>query len=449
MKPIACIVLAAGMGTRMKSSVPKVLHEAGGRSLLGHVLHAVKALEAANVVLVVGPDMADVTGAAQAVIAGVASTVQTQRLGTGHAVNMAVPELKDHDGPVLIVYGDVPLIRPETLGELRGIVEEGADMAVLGFKTNDPHGYGRLITDGGKLLAIREQLDASTKEREISICNSGIICVQSETLQLLLPKIGNDNAKGEYYLTDLVGLCNDAGKACKFTLCDESEVLGVNDRVQLSQVEDLFQQRYRRQAMLGGATLVGEDTVFLSADSRIGRDVTIGPNVVIGLGVEIADSAQILPFSHLERAKVGEGAVIGPYARLRPDADIGKGAKVGNFVEIKKATLEAGAKVNHLSYIGDARVGEGANVGAGTITCNYDGFLKHFTDIGDGAFIGSNTALVAPVKIGDGAIVGSGSVITRDVAPSALAVARGRQENRPGWADKFRALMRARKKAQS
>ncbi len=445
MSSIACIVLAAGMGTRMKSVRPKVLHRAGGRSLLGHVLASAGELEAQRVCVVHGPGMDVVRAAALQAVPDAGFAEQGERLGTGHAVSKAMPLLKGFAGKVLVLYGDVPLIRTETLRELCEVVTEQAPMAVLGFKATDPHGYGRLITRGTSLLAIREQLDASGEEKEISLCNSGVICIDFGLLGQLLPQIGNDNAKGEYYLTDLVGLCAEAGRTCGYIVCDEDEVHGVNDRVQLAGIEERLQQRYRRDAMRGGATLVAPETVFLSADTVIGRDVVIGPNVVIGPGVTIADEAQILPFCHLEGAAIGKGAVVGPYARLRPAADVQAGAKVGNFVEIKKATVEPGAKVNHLTYIGDARVGEGANVGAGTITCNYDGYFKHFTDIGPGAFIGSNSALVAPVKIGAGAMVGSGSVVTRDVPDDALAIARGKQEERTGWAARFREMMKQKK----
>jgi bifunctional UDP-N-acetylglucosamine pyrophosphorylase/glucosamine-1-phosphate N-acetyltransferase len=443
MTAIACIVLAAGMGTRMKSNLPKVLHKAGGRSLLGHALSTVAELAPQGVNVVVGPDMDIVSAEAKASAPDCRVFEQTKRNGTAHAVSVAMPGLDGFSGQVLILYGDVPLIESETLREL--CIAAGDTMAVLGFNAADPHGYGRLISDGDRLLAIREHLDASEQERGISICNSGIICIDNTLLQAWLPQIGNDNAKGEYYLTDLVEICNARSRTCRYTLCDEDQVRGVNDRAQLAEIEAILQTRYRTRAMRNGATLVAPQTVFLSPDTKIGRDVVIEPNVVIGPGVEIADGAHILSFCHLEGAKIAGGCSIGPYARLRPGADVQTGAKVGNFVEIKKASIEPGAKVNHLTYIGDARVGEGANIGAGTITCNYDGFFKHFTDIGAGAFIGSNSSLVAPVKIGDGALVGSGSVITRDVEHDALVLARGRQEQRTGWAKKFREAMLAKK----
>ena len=443
MTAIACIVLAAGMGTRMKSNLPKVMHKAGGRSLLGHALSAVAELAPERINVVVGPDMDIVSNEARRYAPDCRLFEQTERKGTAHAVSMAVPGLEGFSGQVLILYGDVPLIESATLRDL--CTAAGGSMAVLGFNAADPHGYGRLISSGNQLLAIREHLDASDEERTIAICNSGIICIDSTLLQAWLPQIGNDNAKGEYYLTDLVEICNAKGNDCRFTECDEDQVRGVNDRIQLAEIEAILQTRYRTQAMQGGATLVAPQTVFLSPDTKIGRDVVIEPHVVIGPGAEIADGVHILSFCHLEGAKVAGGCTIGPYARLRPGADVQSGAKVGNFVEIKKASIEPGAKVNHLTYIGDARVGKGANIGAGTITCNYDGFFKHFTDIGAGAFIGSNSSLVAPVKIGDGALVGSGSVITRDVEHDALVLARGRQEQRTGWAKKFRKAMLAKK----
>ena len=445
MDAIACVILAAGMGTRMKSAMPKVLHRAGGRSLLGHVLCATSEVNSERVCVVVGPQMQSVADETVAFLPGATVFEQAERNGTAHAVSMAMPGLEGFEGKVLILYGDVPLIEASTLQQLCDVVDDTSTMAVLGFEAADPHGYGRLIGSGNRLLAIREELDATDEERRVTNCNSGVICIKASALLEWLPLISDDNAKGEFYLTDLVELCNDAGQKCGFVLCDEDQVRGVNDRCQLALISDILQTRYRTKAMLGGATLVAPDTVYLSADTRLGRDVVIEPNVTMGPGVEIADGAHIYSFSHLEGAKIGQSAVVGPFARLRPGADLAKGSKVGNFVEIKNATIEAGAKVNHLSYVGDTRVGEQANIGAGTITCNYDGFFKHHTDIGAGAFIGSNSALVAPVKIGDGAIVGSGSVVTKDVAPDSLVVARGRQEERVGWAARFRKLMRAKK----
>jgi bifunctional UDP-N-acetylglucosamine pyrophosphorylase/glucosamine-1-phosphate N-acetyltransferase len=436
----AFIVLAAGMGTRMKSAVPKVLHKAGGRSMLGHVLSAVNDLEPERVVVVVSPDADAVSTEARKHCGIAAIAAQAERLGTAHAASMARNELDGFSGTVVVCFGDVPLIQSATLNHLVAKVDDVSAIAVLGFEAANPHGYGRLVRNrDGALVAIREELDASDEERRITLCNSGVVAARAKVFWDLLSKISNDNAQGEYYLTDIVELANSAGHRVCHAECPEEEVQGVNDRVQLAEIEAKLQARYRRKAMLGGATLVAPETVFLSHDTIIGRDVTIGPNVVFLPGVSIGDGSQILGFCHLEGAEVGNGCAVGPYARLRPGTRLQAGSKAGNFVEIKNAVLEDGAKVNHLTYIGDARVGEKANVGAGTITCNYDGYNKHHTDIGAGAFIGSNSSLVAPVKIGDGAYVGSGSVVTKDVSPDALAVARGRQEERPGWAARYRA----------
>ena len=452
MTSVACIVLAAGLGTRMKSDRPKVLHAAAGRSLIGHVLAAAGALGASRTVTVVGPGMDDVATVARAALPEVEIAVQKERRGTADAVAAAETSAREAAPTTLILYGDVPLVRPDTLLRLIEAVAAGARLAVLGFEADDPTGYGRLIVDGeGRLRAIREELDATPEERAVTLCNSGLMAVETALLWRLLPGIGEANAKNERYLTDLAGLGAAEGVRPAVVRCPQDEVLGVNSRNDLARVERLFQERLREAAMAGGATLVAPETVFLCHDTRIGHDVVIEPNVTIGPGVTIADGATIRSFCHLEGAEVGEGAIIGPFARLRPGAAIGEAAHIGNFVEIKNANIEAGAKANHLAYIGDADIGAGANIGAGTITCNYDGFAKHRTEIGAGAFIGSNSALVAPVKIGEGAYVGSGSVITRDVPADALAVARGRQEVKEGWASRQRnaeAARRARGKAE-
>ncbi len=447
MTATAIIVLAAGLGTRMRSARPKVLHEAAGRSLLGHVLSAAASLPPRRAVIVTGPDTPQVRDEALRFMPEAQTVIQTERLGTAHAVSFAREALEGFDGVTLVLYGDVPLIRPETIGALAASVSAETPMAVLGFDAADPHGYGRLVTDGktGALQAIREELEATDEERAITFCNSGVIAIDNALLWELLPRVDNANAKGEYYLTDLVELANKAGYRVACAECPEEEVMGVNDRAQLAAVEAILQDRLRTAAMKNGVTLVDPSSVFFSADTKLGGDIRIEPWVWIGPGVEIADNVTILAHCHIEQARIAEGAQIGPFARLRPAADIREGAKIGNFVEVKKSVVEEGAKVNHFTYLGDARVGARANIGAGTITCNYDGFFKHTTDIGQGAFIGSNSSLVAPVKVGDGAYVGSGSVITRDVAPGALAVARGRQVEKPGWAEKFRKVMRRRK----
>ena len=443
MTDIAIIVLAAGKGTRMKSASPKVLHQAAGRSLLAHVLHAAKALAPARTVIVAGSGMDGVAAEARAIVPEAAIVLQEERQGTAHAVSMAEPALRGFSCRVLVLYADAPLIRPETLA---AVSAGDAAMTVLGFEAADPTGYGRLVrTSSGDVVAIREQLDASPDERAINLCNSGIISISSELLWQLLPKIGNSNAKQEYYLTDLVGLVAATGARVGLAVCPESEVAGVNDRVQLAAVEAGFQNRYRRQHMLNGVTLTAPETVYFSADTEIGEDVTIEPHVVFGPGVAVASNVEILAFSHIEGASIAAGARIGPYARLRPGAEIGANAHIGNFVEVKKAVIGKGAKANHLSYIGDAKVGAGSNIGAGTITCNYDGYEKHLTDIGENVFVGSNTALVAPVKVGDGANIAAGSIITRDVPADALAISRAELRVREGWALRYREIKKARK----
>lgn len=448
MSDLAIVVLAAGKGTRMKSELPKVLHRAAGRSLLAHVLHAAKDLAPSRAVVVAGPGMDNVAAEATSIFPQAVCAVQNERLGTGHAVSMAREHLSGFNGTVLILYGDVPLITAESLRGLTALVTTQHPLAVLGFEAADPHGYGRLIRNAlGDVVAIREQLDATLEERQITLCNSGIIAISAGLLWNLLPKIKNSNAKGEYYLTDLVELGAIAGSACGLAICPESEVAGVNDRVQLAGIEATLQTAYRRKHLLNGATLTAPDTVFFSADTVIGRDVVIEPSVIFGPGVSVADNVEILAFSHLEGTQIGQGARIGPFARLRPGAQIGDAAHIGNFVEVKKAVIGHGAKANHLTYIGDARVGPRTNIGAGTITCNYDGYEKHLTDIGENVFVGSNTALVAPVKIGDGASIAAGSVITRDIPADALAMTRPGLDVRPGWAARNREIKAARKAA--
>jgi bifunctional UDP-N-acetylglucosamine pyrophosphorylase / glucosamine-1-phosphate N-acetyltransferase len=440
-KPRRCltIVLAAGEGVRMRSVRPKVLHELASRSMLAHTLSAVIEGAAGEVVVVVGPNRDSVSAEALKVAPGAKIAVQRERRGTADAVLAARGQIAQGYDDVLVTYADIPLIKPATLAALRAGLSQGAGVVALGFEAANPTGYGRLIERGGRLIAIREHKDANDDERASRLCNAGPIAFNGAEALRLLDAVTPNNAQGEYYLTDIVEIANGRGIVARALVADEKEVMGVNDRVQLAAAEAALQDRLRRRAMTEGATLIAPDTVFLAYDARIGRDVLIEPHVVIGSGVRIEDGAIIRAFSHLEGARISRGAVVGPFARLRPGADIAGNARVGNFVEIKAATIEEGAKVNHLTYIGDARVGAHANIGAGTITCNYDGFTKHKTDIGAGAFIGSNSALVAPVRIGDGAYVGSGSVITKTVEPDALAVARGRQETRAGWAKTFRA----------
>jgi len=442
----AAIVLAAGLGTRMKSDRPKVLHRLAGQPMILHVLDALAGLEIERAVVVVGAGMEAVAEA----VAPHPCALQEPRLGTGHAALAARAAMQGFDGDVLVLYGDTPLIRPETLAAMLAArrAEPRPAVVVLGFRPDDPGDYGRLVTGpDGTLEAIVEAGDATAGQRAIGLCNSGVMAVDGARLFGWLDRVGNANAKGEYYLTDIVALARADGCARAWVEAPADELRGVNDRADLAAAEAAMQGRLRARAMAGGATLVDPASVFLSADTRLGRDVTIGPNVVFGPGVTVGDGVEIHAFSHIEGAAVAAGARVGPFARLRPGARVAEGARIGNFVEIKNAAVEAGAKVNHLTYVGDARVGAGANLGAGTITCNYDGFFKDVTDIGAGAFIGSNTALVAPVKVGDGAIVGAGSVITRDVPADALAVTRAELREVDGWARRYRELRAAEKRA--
>ena len=433
------ILLAAGEGTRMRSNLAKPLHAVAGRSMLAHALLALAGAGADSIAVVIGPNGGALAAEARKCVANVEIFVQTERRGTAHAVLAAREALAKGFDDVVVAYADTPLISAATIAALRKPLCEGVGLCALGFDAADPSGYGRLLERDGALVAIREHKDATAEERSVRRCNAGPMAFLGARALEMLDAVRADNFAGEFYLTDLVEIAARKGLVAKAILASEEEVMGVNDRVQLARAEAAMQGRLRRRAMLGGATLIAPDTVFLSMDTEIGRDILIEPNVVCGPGVKIEDGAIIHAFSHLEGARVAGGASIGPYARLRPGADIREKAKVGNFVEIKSALIEPGAKVNHLSYIGDARVGAGANVGAGVITCNYDGFSKFRTDIGAGAFVGSNSALVAPVSIGDGAYVGSGSVVTENVEADALAIARGRQYVKPGWAKAFRA----------
>jgi bifunctional UDP-N-acetylglucosamine pyrophosphorylase / glucosamine-1-phosphate N-acetyltransferase len=448
MTEIALIVLAAGKGTRMKSTLPKVMHKVAGRTLLGHALGAAAALNPKQTVVVVGPDM-DVVGVeAKRFLPNSVLAVQEDRLGTGHAVSMAKGALSGFAGTVLMLYADVPLISAASISALVAQISSQTPAAILGFEAANPHGYGRLIkASNGGISAIREELDATLSEKSITLCNSGIIAVDSSLLWKHLAAIKNDNAKGEYYLTDLIELIARSGATIGLATCSETEVAGVNDRVQLAAIEATLQAQYRKRAMLAGATLVAPETVYFSADTKIGSDVVIEPNVFFAPGVTVGDNVQIYANSHIEGTVIGNGAKIGPFARLRPGADIREDAHIGNFVEVKKAVIGKGAKANHLTYIGDAKVGPGSNIGAGTITCNYDGYEKHLTDIGARVFVGSNTALVAPVKIGDGANIAAGSVITSDVPADSLAITRSDLQVKQGWAARYRKMKEARKLA--
>jgi bifunctional UDP-N-acetylglucosamine pyrophosphorylase / glucosamine-1-phosphate N-acetyltransferase len=444
--PALIIVLAAGKGTRMKSALPKVLHKVAGRSMLAHVLDLAAKSAAGKVAVVVGPDMAKVEAEAAVQFPGAEIYVQRNQRGTADAVLAARPAIEKHNGDVIVLYADTPLIRVETIARIRAKLDAGAHVAVLGFRSKDPAGYGRLLTDAsGALTAIREDKDASPAERQVDLCNSGVMAFRVPRLAALLDRIGNSNAKGEYYLTDAVEIARADGLKAVVVECDEDEVLGVNARNQLAEAEAIWQRRARLDFMASGVTMTAPETVWLSFDTKIASDVTIEPNVYFGPGVTVETGAEIKANCHFEGAVIGANARIGPFARLRPGARLAAGVHVGNFVEVKNVAMAQGSKANHLSYLGDGSVGSKANIGAGTIFCNYDGFNKHRTEIGDGAFVGSNSSLVAPVKIGAGAYIGSGSVITKDVNAGSLALERSAQEERPGWAEKFRTMMARRK----
>ena len=439
------VILAAGEGTRMKSDTPKVLHSIGGRSMLGHVIGSVRAAGIDAIAVVIGPGRDDVAAEVKRAAPEARIFVQTERLGTAHALLAARDALEAGVDDLLVLFADTPLIRPETLTALRGRLAEGQTVTALGFEAVHPMGYGRLVTSGASLNAIREHKDASEAERAITLCNSGLMAIDGRKALALVSAIGNANVQREYYLTDIVEEARKQHLPTGFEVAPEDEVMGVNDRVQLAAAEAVLQTRLRRKAMLGGATLVAPETVFLSHDTVIGRDVMIEPHVVCGPGVVIGDGVLVHAFCHLEQAQIHTGAQIGPFARMRPGADVGPEAKIGNFVELKNAVIGPGAKISHLSYIGDADVGARANIGAGTITCNYDGFFKYRTVIGEEAFVGANSSLVAPIVIGAGAYVGSGSVITKEVSADSLAVARGKQIERSGWAEAFRTASKAKK----
>jgi len=434
------IVLAAGEGTRMRSARPKVLHMVAGQSLIGRVLGAVRAFGATSTAIVVGPGQDAVAAEAKRIMPAADCFLQLERRGTAHAVLAAKSAIKRRPDDVLVLYGDTPLIRAETLRRLRVPLAAGAAMVVAAFRPSDPAGYGRLIIEDDQLVAIREHADASEAERVIGLCNGGIMAFAGNAALSILERIGNRNRKGEYYLTDAVAIARGLKLNVVAVEVEEDDVRGINTKKELAEAEAVAQQRLRNAALDAGVTMVAPETVFLSADTRLGKDVVIEPYVVFGEKVVVEDGAIIHAFSHLAGAHVGKGVSVGPFARLRPGARLGEGARIGNFVEVKEAIIGAGAKANHLSYIGDATIGDDANIGAGTITCNYDGEAKHRTEIGKNAFIGSNSALVAPVAIGDNAYVGSGSVITADVPPDALALGRGRQVIKEGWASRLRAL---------
>jgi bifunctional UDP-N-acetylglucosamine pyrophosphorylase/glucosamine-1-phosphate N-acetyltransferase len=430
----------------MRSARPKVLHPIAGRTLLAHTLDAVAQAGASATAVVIGPDGDSVAAEARRVVPEAEIFTQTERRGTAHAVLAARCALAREFDEVLVIFADTPLIRPHTLVRMRDALAAGAALVVIGFRAKNPSGYGRILLEAGQIAAIREELDASPAERGIDLCNAGLMGFAGVSALSVLSRIKSDNKKGEFYLTDAIAIVRASGGKAVVIETEEDEVQGINSKAQLAQSEAALQQRLREQALEAGVTLVAPETVFLSADTTFGRDVVVEPFVVFGPGVSVADNAVIRSFSHLDHARVGRGAIVGPYARLRPGARLEADVHIGNFVEVKEAVIETGAKANHLSYIGDATIGAGANIGAGTITCNYDGIAKHRTEIGKDAFIGSNSALVAPVKIGDGAYVGSGSVITQDVPPQALAVARGRQANKENWARRLHEAKTATKK---
>jgi bifunctional UDP-N-acetylglucosamine pyrophosphorylase/glucosamine-1-phosphate N-acetyltransferase len=445
-RPLAAVVLAAGKGTRMKSNRHKVLHEVAGRPMIEHLLAALAELSPERTVVVVGDGREQL----EAQLAGRATlVVQEPQLGTGHAVLQAEEALAGFEGDVLVLYADVPFVRPDTM---RAMVErlhvagDTADLVVLAFEPEDPLEYGRVIANGDKISWMVEHRDASEKERACRLCNSGLMAVRGELLFDLLREVGNDNAQGEYYLPEIVNVAIRQNGACALVTTDDpDEVAGINSRAELAVAEARWQCTRRARAMAEGTTLVAPETVFFAWDTELGRDVTIEPNVVFGPGVGVAEGATIHAFCHLEGAAIGEGASVGPFARVRPGTRLGKASKIGNFVEVKNAVLGEGAKANHLTYLGDATVGAGANIGAGTITCNYDGYFKHKTVIGERAFIGSNSALIAPVSVGADAIVAAGSAVSRDVAAGELRMVRAEQLVKPGWADRFHDAMKKKK----
>ncbi|MGZ3247422.1 MAG: bifunctional UDP-N-acetylglucosamine diphosphorylase/glucosamine-1-phosphate N-acetyltransferase GlmU [Croceibacterium sp.] len=445
-RPIAAVVLAAGKGTRMKSARHKVLHEVAGRPMIEHLLAALAELGPERTVVVVG----DGRDQLEKQLAGrVALVVQKPQLGTGHAVQQAQEALAGFAGDVLVLYADVPFVRAETMRTMIDRLHfesDSADIVVLAFEPEDTLQYGRVIANGDRISWMIEYKDASEKERACRLCNSGLMAVRSELLFDLLAQVGNDNAQGEYYLPDIVNVAIRKGGVCAVvTTPDPDEVAGINSRAELADAEARWQAVRRARAMADGTSLVAPETVFFAWDTRLGRDVTVEPNVVFGPGVSVADGATIHAFCHIEGSAIGEGVSVGPFARLRPGTRLGKGAKVGNFVEVKNAELGEGAKASHLTYLGDATVGAGANIGAGTITCNYDGYFKHRTVIGERAFIGSNSALIAPVNIGADAIVAAGSAVSRDVAAGELRMVRAEQLVKPGWADRFHDAMKKKK----
>ena len=440
--PLSLIVLAAGMGTRMNSDLPKVLHHVAAAPLLHHALAAGMALEPSRVVVVTGHGADVVAASAHAFDPSIQTVVQAPQLGTGHAVAQAAPLLADAAGDAFVLYGDTPFIRAETLKAMQD-ARARHGVVVLGFQAADPGRYGRLIARGEALEKIVEYKDASAAQRAITLCNSGVICADVQVLLSLVAALGNDNAAGEYYLTDIVALARAQGHSAGVVLCDEAETMGINTRAELARAEAAFQARARAEALDNRVTLTAPETVFFARDTHVGRDAIIGPHVLFGLGVTIESGAEVRGFCHLEGCHISRGATVGPFARLRAGAELAEDVHVGNFVEIKNAILDEGVKVGHLTYIGDADIGQNSNIGAGTVTCNYDGVMKHRATVGRGGVIGSDTMLVAPVRVGDGALTGSGSVITEDVPDGAIALGRAKQVNKLGLAPKLFERLRA------
>jgi bifunctional UDP-N-acetylglucosamine pyrophosphorylase/glucosamine-1-phosphate N-acetyltransferase len=437
----AIVILAAGKGTRMKSDLPKVLHRIGNAPLLHHAMRTASALEPARMLVVVGHGGADVSEAARAYAPDVEIAEQIEQLGTGHAVLAVREALAGFDGDLYVLFGDTPFIRPETLLAMQA-GRAKAEIVALGFEAEDPAGYGRFVLEGADdLTAIVETKDASPDQLKIRHCNSGLMAGDCATMLRLLDGLGTSNAQGEYYLTDVVGAARAEGMSCRAVFCDEAETLGINDRVQLATAEARFQARARQGAMLEGATLVDPGTVYFSLDTTLGRDVIVHPNVIFGPGVEIADGCEVKAFTHLEDTRLAPDVKVGPFARSRGGSDLASGVRIGNFVELKNAALGEGTKAGHLTYLGDASLGAGVNIGAGTITCNYDGYLKQRTEIADGAFIGVNTALIAPISVGEDAYVGTGTVLTMNVPKDALALSRTRQTNKEGYGPRLRARL--------